>query len=143
MLKTTVSDAYVNTTTHEAHKLESLSVVEGFKKHCHVINDYYFKMIDNFKEHAIIVEGATITNDFVKQFKEDEYIYINLFVENKKILLERYDEKAKMRKGKWKDNLENILLINNYLINQAQVNIDIKDFDSKKVEEVINESLFL
>lgn len=142
MLKSYSNDPYVNTTTHEAYKIENLSVVEGFKKHCQIINNYYYQMLKKFNEHAIIVEGATVTTEFVQMFKDNEYIYINLSVRDKNILLNRYDEKLKMRKGKWKDNIENILKINEYLQNQSTINIEINDIDNK-TEEVLNESLFL
>lgn len=143
---TTSEEKYIYTTTHEAYKIESLSVVSGFIKHSQIINKYFAKLIKPFtKEKVIIVEGATITNEILEYFKESNIIYINLYVDDINTLTKRYESKARMRKGKWLDNINNILEINEYLKSQSLYNIKIDDLN-KTFEEVgkyIDESIFL
>lgn len=141
-----INDKYVCTTTHEAYKLDNLSVIDGFIKHSKVINKYFIDLIKPFtKEKVIIVEGATITNEILEYFKKMNVIYLNLYVEDENILKERYTSKARMRKGKWLDNLDNILKINDYLKSQSLYNIKIdnEDIVLKEVGKYIDESIFL
>lgn len=140
IIKMTNNDIYINTTTHEAYKIENLDIISGFLKHAEVINKEYVKYIKQFYyENIIIVEGATITKEFLNFFKNDECLYINLYLEKKKDLVKRYEKKLKMRQGNWMKNIDNILVINNYLKKQAKINI--KNF--KEMEKYLNESLFL
>lgn len=99
------------------------------------------------KEKVIIVEGATVTNEMLEYFKDYNLIYLNLYIDDKDKLIERYTSKERMRKGKWKDNIDNILKINDYLIHQSLYNIKVDDLSIEElVEEVgsyIDESIFL
>lgn len=139
-------DKYIFITTHEAYKIENLSIVDGFIKHARIINEHFIKLIKPFtKEKVIIVEGATITNEMLEYFKKSNLIYINLYVEDSLVLTKRYESKSRMRKGKWLDNINNILEINEYLKSQSLYNVNISDLD-KTFEEVgkyIDESIFL
>ena len=138
------TDKYVFTTTHEACKIENLSVVDGFIKHTRSINSYFKKVVNRFiKEKVIIVEGATITNEFINSFCESNIICINLYINNKGILIDRYKSKSKMRKGKWIDNIESIDLINEYLMSQSLINIESSEDSLESVERYIDESIFL
>ena len=141
ILKEYEDDKYINTTTHEAYKIDDLSVVDGFLKHSHIINEYFYKFIQKFNDKVMIVEGATITKEFTLLFPDDEVCYINLIVEEKEELVRRYQEKMKLRKSKWLDNIDNILEINDYLIGQADKNIN--SVNDREVEEFINDCLFL
>lgn len=139
-------EKYIFTTTHEAYKIENLSVIDGFIKHASIINEYFAKLIKLFtKEKVIIVEGATITNEMLEYFKKSNLIYINLYVEDSNILTKRYASKARMRKGKWLDNINNILEINEYLKSQSLYNVKINDLDKTfaEVGKYIDESIFL
>ena len=141
VLKEYENDSYINTTTHEAYKIDNLSVIDGFLKHSKIINDYFYKFIKKFNDKVMIVEGATITKEFTRLFQEEEVCYINLVVDEQEELVRRYKEKMKLRKSKWLDNLDNILEIDAYLKSQADININGVNF--KEVEEFINGSLFL
>ena len=141
ILKEYEDNTYINTTTHEAYKIDDLSVVDGFLKHSNIINEYFYKFIQKFNDKVMIVEGATITKEFTLLFLDDEVCYINLIVEEKEELVRRYQEKMKLRKSKWLDNIDNILEINDYLIGQADKNIN--SVNDKEVEEFINDCLFL
>ncbi len=137
-------DKYVFTTTHEAYSIENLSVVDGFIKHTRSINKYFYQVIGKFlKEKVIIVEGATITNEFVNTFKKSNIIYINLYLKNNDYLIDRYNSKARMRKGKWIDNIEKINLINDYLMSQSLINIESSKECLNDVRRYIDESIFL
>lgn len=134
-LKTFYDDKYINTTTHEAYKLENLDVIEGFLKHCNVVNNYYEKIIKNIKDKTIIVEGATITQDFINKFNEYDCRNINLYVKNKDSLIKRYKKKMKQRKSNWIDNINEIMKINQYLKDSLKNNIEME-------EGIIDESIF-
>lgn len=139
-------DKYLYTTTHEAYKLDNLSVIEGFIKHSIIMDKYCKILIDTFlNEKIIIVEGATITQRTISLFKNCEACYINLYIDEKEKLIKRYHSKLKIRKGKWIENIDNILLINDYLKKQADININANNIkkNMNKLEEIINESLFL
>ena len=135
------NDPYINTTTHEAYKIDNLTVTDGFLKHSKIINGYFYKFIKKFNDKIIIVEGATITKEFTNLFIEDDICYINLVVDDIEELIRRYKEKLKIRKSKWLDNLDTILKINDFLKEQADKNIN--SINDNEVEEYINESLFL
>lgn len=140
------STPYIKTTTHEAWKIENLDVVEGFKKHSKKIGEFFKEIIDEFKdERAIIVEGATIDKDFVDSFKNSNNIYINLYLDDKEKLIKRYESKAKNRKGKWIENIDSILKINEYLIKNSNINIksSSKKETLKNVRRYIDESICL
>lgn len=139
-------EKYIFTTTHEAYKIENLTVIDGFIKHSKIINKCFVDLIKPFtKEKVIIVEGATITNEILEYFKNYNLIYLNLYVDDVDLLIRRYESKARMRKGKWLNNIENILEINEYLKSQSLYNIKIDDLENtfKEVGKYIDESIFL
>ena len=141
ILKVYEKNEYLRTTTHEAYKIENLEIVEGFIKHSLIINNYFYKLIKNFQDNILIVEGATITQDFVNLFKDDQVCYLNLIINKREVLIKRYKQKLKLRKGKWLENIEAILKIDAYLRKQAKINIDTENLE--RVEKIINESLCL
>lgn len=116
---------YLYSTTHEAYQIESLDPIAGFKKHCQVIQDLLEpslkKMTD---EHAIIVEGAQLTPDFLKHIDLEKFtpIYFNLYSHSTNTLLERYKMKNKIRSYHWADNIGIIIQIQKYLLNFSNVN---------------------
>lgn len=135
-------DDYLFTTTHQAYKIDNLNVVDGFIKHTLSINEYFYKVINKFtSEKVIIVEGATITNDFVNRFKKSNIIYINLYLNKRDSLINRYNLKSRMRSGKWIESIEQIEEINDYLMSQSLININTDEEDS--IGRYINESIFL
>lgn len=118
MLKTSkepLSD-YLLTTTHEAYKLENISVIDGFLKHSEAINKIVLDVIKETKDNVIIIEGATINKQILKKIDSEKYdfLYINLDL-RKEELLKRYVEKNKLRKGNWIENIEVINEIRKYL----------------------------
>lgn len=140
------NEPYIYTTTHEAYKIENLSILDGFIKHTKVINSYFQKLIKRFNnEKFLIVEGATITKEFLSYFENYNVIYFNLYVEESDELIKRYQAKMRNRKGEWINNLDNILLINEYLKKQADFNINVKTVNEtlKIMKEYIYESIFL
>lgn len=137
-------DKYLYTTTHEAYKVEGLDIVGGFIEHSKVINNYVLDILDSFKnERIIILEGATLTNDIINKLSEYEVYYFNLYLDNKEDLINRYKSKMKIRKGKWIDNIENILKINDYLISSSEINIKSSNVDDviKCIGRYIDESI--
>ncbi len=148
ILKKNNHEKYLCTTTHEAYKIENLSIIDGFIKHSRIINKYYVDLIKLFtKEKVIIVEGATITNEMLEYFKKFNLIYLNFYIDNIEVLKNRYKSKERMRKGKWLDNINNIMEINDYLVSQSLYNIKVDLLNQEeilnKVKEYINESIFL
>lgn len=135
-IKTFFNDKYINTTTHEAYKIDNLNIIDGYLKHCKVINNYYTKIIKNIKDKVIIVEGATITQEFINEFNEYECKNINLFVDNKEALIKRYNEKMKLRKSNWIENINEIMTINKYLKNNLKNNIEMEKGE-------VDESIFI
>lgn len=107
---------YVFTTTHEAYKLDGISVIDGYVKHAKVINSIILKVIENIKDNVIIIEGSTIDKEFVKEIDRERYdvVYVNLYLSTEE-LIERYKKKEKLRKSNWIENIKNIEEINNYL----------------------------
>ncbi len=107
---------YVFTTTHEAYKLEDISVIEGFLKHSEAINEIILNVINNIKDNVIIIEGSTLNKEFVREIDKDKYeiVYINLTLSTDE-LLKRYKKKEKLRKSNWIENIKNIEEINEYL----------------------------
>lgn len=116
---------YLYTTTHEAYLVEKLTPVNGFKIHCQTLEDILLPLLNEMcDEHVIIVEGAQLTPEIQKKLNSDKFysIYINLFSSNSKKLLERYQLKGKMRAYNWADNIEIILLIQDYLLSLTDTN---------------------
>ena len=129
-------EPYLYTTTHEAYTLENLSIVDGYIKHSNTLNKYVIDILDTFKnEKIIILEGATINKDILKDLKEYEVYYFNLYLEDETDLIKRYKSKLKIRKGKWIENIDKINEINRYLLNQKVININAKDKE-KTISEI-------
>lgn len=128
-------DRYVFTTTHEAYKLDDLSVVEGYLKHSKKINDMVLEVLNNIADNVIIVEGSTINKSFVDELDKDRYdiIYFNLST-SKNNLIKRYKLKETLRKSNWIDNINKIDEIANFLSND---NLNIVNNDLEKVVERI------
>lgn len=107
---------YTFTTTHEAYKLDGISVIEGYLKHSKVINDIILEVIGNIKDRVIIVEGSTINNGFVDLIDKNKYevVYINLDLPVDDLIF-RYKKKEKLRKSNWIENINNIEEIGDYL----------------------------
>ncbi len=130
---------YVFTTTHEAYKLDGISVIEGYLKHSKVINNIMLKVIENIKDNFVIVEGSTINKDFINIIDKTKYeiVYINLDLSSDR-LIERYKKKEKLRKSNWIENIKNIEVINNYLRkdNFSVVNDNLENTIDRIVEYV-------
>lgn len=139
-------ESYLYTTTHEAYKLENLDVISGYRKHCDVVNKYVLELLDNFKnEKVVILEGATINKSILNHLKDYEIYYFNLYLEKETDLKDRYESKLKIRKGRWLENIDKISEINNYLINQADVNINAKNMDEviKEIRRYVDENMYI
>ena len=137
-------EPYLYTTTHEAHTLENLTIIDGYIKHSNILNKYVIDILDTFKnEKIIILEGATITKDILKALKEYEVYYFNLYLEEDKDLIKRYKSKLKIRKGKWIENIDKINEINKYLLNQNVKNIKSKEKDKtiKEIRRYLDENI--
>ena len=48
------AEPYLYTTTHEAHTLENLSIIDGYKKHSNTLNKYVIDILNNFKNEKIL-----------------------------------------------------------------------------------------
>lgn len=123
---------YVFTTTHEAYKLEGISVIEGFLKHSEAVNRVLFDVVHQIHDKVILLEGATINREVLKFIDSDKYevSYINLYLD-KEELIKRYEMKNKLRKGKWLENIEVIREISDYLM------VDNFNIENKNLEETI------
>lgn len=139
-------EPYLYTTTHESYLLENISIIDGYLKHSQIINSYICKFIENFKDNVLIIEGATVNKNMINLFDKQKYevLYINIFT-NEKNLLKRYEEKSKIRKGKWKENINNIKLIDNYLKENSAINIENNNFNLtvERIEEYVKEFFYV
>lgn len=129
-------DKYLLTTTHEAYKIDNLSVIDGYLKHSKQINNLLLELLNNVKDKIIIIEGSTINKELINIINKDKYelLYINL-ITSKNNLIERYKLKEKLRKSNWIDNINNIIAINNYL-KKDNINIINNNVD-KSLERII------
>ncbi|MBQ7104533.1 MAG: AAA family ATPase [Bacilli bacterium] len=137
-------EPYLYTTTHEAYTLENLNIVDGYKKHSQILNKYVIDILDTFKnEKIIILEGATLTKEIIKDLKDFQVYYFNLYLENESNLIERYESKLKIRKGRWIENIDKIKEINKYLLNQNCINIKAENIKEtlKEIRRYIDEDL--
>lgn len=127
---------YVFTTTHEAYKLEGVSVIEGFLKHSEEINKITLDVVGNMKDNVILIEGATINKEIFKFIDKEKYevVLINLDLK-KEDLIHRYEMKNKIRKGKWLENIDVIWEIRDYLI-QDNFNVCNDNLD-ETVERIV------
>ena len=123
-------DKYLYTTTHEAYKLDNLSIIDGYLRHSSNINDLILKIIENIKDNIIIIEGSTINNEFIKKIDKKKYqlLYFNLSLSMEE-LTRRYKQKEKIRKSNWIENITTIEEIDKYLctnnFNIINENIDL------------------
>lgn len=137
-------EPYLYTTTHEAYTIENLSIIAGYKKHSNILNKYVINILASFKnEKIIILEGATLTKGILKDLNDYEVYYFNLYLEDEKDLINRYQSKLKKRKGKWLDNINQIREINKYLINQKVININAQDKEQtiKEIRRYLDENI--
>ncbi len=128
-------DRYILTTTHEAYKLEDLSVIDGYLKHSKKINDMVLEVLNNIRDNVVIIEGSTINKNFVNELDKDKYsiIYFNLCT-SRNDLIKRYKIKGTLRKSNWIDNINNIDEIAKYL---SKYNLNIINDDLEKTMERI------
>lgn len=128
---------YVFTTTHEAYKLDNLSVIDGYLKHSKVINNIMLKVMSNINDNVMIVEGSTINKDFISLIDKTKYdiVYINLDLSTDDLLI-RYRKKEKLRRSNWIDNIKNIEKIGDYL-RKDNFNV-INDNLENTVDRIVN-----
>ena len=109
-------DEYALTTTHEAYKIENISIIEGYLKHCNEINKVVLETLKNIKDNIVIIEGTTINETFIEMLDKEKYqiTYLNLYLPSKE-LIKRYKLKSKLRKSNWIKNIKIIEKINDYL----------------------------
>lgn len=106
-------DKYINTTTHDAYKIENTNYLDGYIKHCNCLQKYLLEYIKTIqKDEIIIIEGAQLTPNIINSLKEFDILYINLN-ETKDTLLERYNKKR--RKSNWEEDIDCIISISDYL----------------------------
>lgn len=127
---------YLLTTTHEAYKIDNLSIIEGYLKHSKTINNLILEILSNIKDNIIIIEGVTINKEFIKYIDKNKYeiVHINLTTK-KEILINRYKEKSKLRESNWIENINIIEEIDNYLKKDS---ITIINNNEKSLERIIN-----
>lgn len=132
-------DRYVFTTTHEAYKLDYLSVVDGYLKHSKEINNMVLEILNNISDNVVIIEGSTINESFINELDKDKYsiIYFNLCT-SKNELIKRYKVKETLRKSNWIDNINNIDEIARFLSND---HLNIINNDLEKVVERITKDV--
>lgn len=132
----TIFDKYILTTTHEAYKLENLSVIDGYLKHSLKMNEVVLNVLNNIKDNVVIIEGCTINKDFIEKIDKSKYdvVYFNLCLPTKD-LIKRYEIKSKLRKSNWIENIENINKISEFLYkdNNNIINYDLE----KSVERIV------
>lgn len=136
-------DKYIFTTTHEAYKLENLSVIEGYLKHSKMVNTLVVEILENIKDKIIIIEGSTINKEFISMINKDKYevVYINILTTSND-LITRYKQKEKIRKSNWLDNITIIEEIADYL-SKDNINILNDEIDKtiERIEEYVKENL--
>lgn len=136
-------DPYLYTTTHEAYTLERLSVIDGYKKHCQAIWKYLLPVIQKTQdEKCIIVEGAQIHKEFLTVLQLigiTDILYVNLYIHDEQQLKDRYHMKEKIRRYDWIGNLDNILTIQQYLLEECgSHNIDTSLTDSLTLANTVS-----
>lgn len=117
------NEKYLYTTSHNASKVENLSIIKAYLKHSNIVNKYIKELISNIKDKIIILEGVTVNKELYDELsKEHEVIYINIY-STKEELLSRYEKKSKLRNSNWIDNINIIEKINKYLLKNSNINI--------------------
>lgn len=138
-------DKYFLTTTHEAYKLENLSITDGYLRHCNIVNNIVLEVIKNIKDNIIIVEGSTINKDFLNLLDKEKYhiTYFNLSLPTNS-LIGRYKQKEQLRKSNWIENIYVIEKIGEYLC-QSNFNIvnDNIDFTMERILEYVKKNIFI
>lgn len=115
-------EPYLYTTTHEAYQLEHLNVIDGYRKHSDCIQHHLLEFVPYLLNDTIsIIEGAQLTPDFVQKVMplgfQVQYIQLSLSREE---LLKRYKFKNKIRTYNWAENMDSILLIQDYLLSECE-----------------------
>lgn len=138
-------DKYIFTTTHEAYKIDNLSVIEGYLKHSKSINNLLIAVLKNTKDNIVIIEGGTINKEFINMIDKKQYevLYINLTT-SKEELIKRYKQKEKIRKSNWIKNIDIINEINDYLkdTNITIINNNV-DKTLERIIKYVKEILYL
>lgn len=136
---------YVFTTTHEAYKLEGVSVIEGFLKHSEAINRVVLDIVRNINDKVILIEGATINREFLNEIDKDKYDIVSIHLDlSKEELLKRYEMKGKIRTGKWSENIEVINEIREYLKKDSfSIVNDNLEITVERIVEYVKENLCL
>lgn len=126
------SNKYLYTTTHEAYKLDDMSVIDGYLEHSRIVNAILLEILGNIKDNFVIIEGSTINKDLIDRIDKDKYqvFYFNLTLSSKD-LIDRYKQKEKIRKSNWIRNIAIINEINKYLC-EDNFNIVNDDLDETK-----------
>lgn len=136
-------NSYINTTTHEAYKLENISVIEGYLKHSKAINTLVLEVLRNIKDKVIIIEGSTINKEFIDMLSKERYevVYLNISTPTND-LITIYKQKEKLRKSNWLDNIKIIEEIAEYL-SKDNINILNNDIDKtvERIEEYVKKNL--
>lgn len=112
------TNPYLFTTTQEAHEVENLNVMAGYRKHAGLIQAYLLRLLHGFRDDkVVIVEGAQLSPDFVKKLNPDEYayVYFNVFAPKREDLLESYAKKQEIRAYLWQEHMDEIWEINEKL----------------------------
>lgn len=132
-------DKYILTTTHEAYKLENLTVIEGYLKHSIKMNEIVLNVLNNINDNVIIIEGSTINKIFIDKIDKSKYdtIYFNLHLPVKD-LIKRYQIKGKIRKSNWIENIENIEEISKFLYkeNNNIINLNLEETLERIIKDV-------
>lgn len=118
-------EPYLYTTTHEAYRLENLSPVDGFLKHCKLMQSLFLELLPSFTdEKCVIIEGAQITSDILKDICSSHFntVYLNLYCKDKDFLISRYYRKERMRHYGWIENIDTILQLQEYLLLDESAN---------------------
>lgn len=132
-------DKYILTTTHEAYKLENLTVIEGYLKHSIKMNEIVLNVLNNINDNVIIIEGSTINKIFIDKIDKSKYdtIYFNLHLPVKD-LIKRYKIKGKIRKSNWIENIANIEEISKFLYkeNNNIINLNLEETLERIIKDV-------
>lgn len=130
-------DKYLYTTTHEAYKLDNLSIIDGYLNYCNTINNIALDMLNNINDNFIIMEGATLNKEIINKLDTNKYeiYYFNLTVPID-VLKKRYVQKKKLRNSNWIENISIIEMIDKYLCKNNINIINIKKTET--TERIIN-----
>ena len=137
------NEKYLYTTSHDASRIENLSVIDAYLKYSKAINKYIELLLKNIKDRIIIIEGVTVNNDLYRELSENYNVfYVNLY-STKNELLNRYEVKNKLRSSNWIDNIDIISEISEYLLINSKLNILSCDLDTTLKEVYLYVEKFL